>query len=59
MGTVGEIVATGFLNRDQPLIRYRTGDLGSLSEEPCPCGREMPVLTEIVLSEESDRRTFM
>lgn len=47
-GEVGEIVATGLLNFDQPLIRYRTGDLAVWDDEPCPCGRAMPVLRELV-----------
>lgn len=47
-GETGEIVATGLLNFDQPLIRFRTGDLASYSTEPCPCGRAMPVLKELV-----------
>lgn len=47
-GVQGEIVATGLLNFDQPLIRYRTGDLAIWSDEPCPCGRNMPVLHELV-----------
>ncbi|MDI6694114.1 MAG: AMP-binding protein [Anaerolineales bacterium] len=47
-GEMGEIVATGLLNFDQPLIRYRTGDYAILSPEPCPCGRQMPVLEELV-----------
>jgi phenylacetate-CoA ligase len=47
-GELGEIVATGLLNHDQPLIRYRTGDLARLSCKPCPCGRQMPVIKEIV-----------
>jgi phenylacetate-CoA ligase len=47
-GEVGELVATGLLNFDQPLIRYRTGDLAAFSEEPCPCERSMPVLEELV-----------
>jgi phenylacetate-CoA ligase len=27
-----------------PLIRYRTGDLGTIKEGKCPCGLEMPVI---------------
>jgi len=47
-GQLAEVVCTGLLNYDQPLIRYRIGDLMRLSEEPCPCGRQMPVIQEIV-----------
>ena len=47
-GRPGEIVATGLLNYAQPLIRYRTGDLAVLSEEPCPCGRNMPVIEDLI-----------
>jgi phenylacetate-CoA ligase len=48
IGQEGEIVATGLLNFDQPLVRYRTGDLAVWSEERCPCGRAMPLLRELV-----------
>ncbi len=37
-GEPGEIVITNF-NRTYPLIRFGTGDLAALTEEPCPCGR--------------------
>jgi phenylacetate-coenzyme A ligase PaaK-like adenylate-forming protein len=47
-GTPGEIVATGLLNPDQPLVRYRTGDLGILSPTGCACGRAMPVVKELI-----------
>ena len=45
---IGEIVATGFLNNAQPLIRYRTGDFAVVSSEQCPCRRHMPFLSELV-----------
>jgi phenylacetate-CoA ligase len=47
-GEEGELVATGLLNFVQPLVRYHTGDIVTLSEEPCPCGRAMPVVRELV-----------
>jgi phenylacetate-CoA ligase len=36
---VGELVLTTLSKEAMPLLRYRTGDLVSLSAEPCPCGR--------------------
>jgi phenylacetate-CoA ligase len=47
-GQLAEVVCTGLLNYDQPLIRYRIGDLMQLSPEACPCGREMPVVENII-----------
>jgi phenylacetate-CoA ligase len=38
-GDEGELVFTTLTREALPLIRYRTGDLGRLVEEPCPCGR--------------------
>jgi phenylacetate-CoA ligase len=38
VGATGEIVATNF-NRFYPMIRFATGDLSYLIEDPCPCGR--------------------
>lgn len=32
---------------DFPFIRYRTGDMGTLSQQPCACGRGLPVLKEV------------
>jgi phenylacetate-CoA ligase len=46
-GESGEIVATGFDNYIMPLLRYRIGDRGSLSTEPCACGRRLPVLQNL------------
>lgn len=47
-GEVGEVVCTGLINFDQPLIRYRIGDRMRLGKEKCRCGREMPVISEIM-----------
>lgn len=37
-GDEGEIVLTTLRRRGLPLIRYRTGDRGSIAESPCRCG---------------------
>jgi phenylacetate-CoA ligase len=48
-GETGEAICTGFLNYDQPLIRYRIGDLIKISaNQSCKCGRQMPCVDEIV-----------
>ncbi|MFN7801265.1 phenylacetate--CoA ligase family protein [Gemmatimonas sp.] len=49
-----EMVATGLLNFDQPLIRYRTGDMAMPAAVRCGCGRSMPVLAELVGRVEDD-----
>jgi phenylacetate-CoA ligase len=46
-GTTGEIVATNF-NPTFPMIRYATGDLSFISQDPCPCGRTSLRLTKIL-----------
>jgi phenylacetate-CoA ligase len=49
VGETGEVVSTGFLNYDQPLIRYRMGDLICLSKnQHCECSRNMPIVDEII-----------
>jgi len=48
-GEIGEAICTGILNYDQPLIRYRIGDLLKFSiDQTCNCGRIMPVIDEII-----------
>jgi phenylacetate-CoA ligase len=37
----GELVVTSLISRAMPVIRYRTGDIVTLSDEPCPCGRSL------------------
>jgi phenylacetate-CoA ligase len=46
-GEKGEIVVTELNNTALPLIRYRTGDFGALTEEKCPCGRTLGVLSTV------------
>jgi len=46
-GTVGELVFTTLTKEALPLIRYRTGDLGAIIEEPCPCGRTTARLIQL------------
>jgi len=38
-GDEGELVFTTLLKEAMPLLRYRTGDIASITTEPCPCGR--------------------
>ena len=46
-GTPGELVFTTLTKEALPLIRYRTGDLGAIATEPCPCGRTTVRLTQL------------
>ena len=46
-GQSGEIVVTHLATADFPFIRYRTGDIGVLSDDLCPCGRGLPMLQAI------------
>ena len=40
-GEVGVLVFTALTKQALPLLRYWTGDLASLSSEPCSCGRTL------------------
>lgn len=46
-GESGEIVVTHLATRGFPFIRYKTGDIGILSQRLCECGRGLPLLEEI------------
>jgi phenylacetate-CoA ligase len=62
----GELVCTGLLNGDMPLIRYRVGDHGRAADGPaqCECGRRLPLIGPIdgrttdVLITSDGRRVF-
>lgn len=46
-GEAGEIVVTELNNTGMPLIRYRTGDYGSLGEGECGCGVTLRALSGV------------
>lgn len=47
VGEPGEIVVTDLYSREAPFLRYVTGDIGVLSDQPCTCGRPLPLLASI------------
>ncbi len=46
-GENARIVLTDLDSRLMPLIRYEIGDMGSYFDEPCACGRGLPLMQEI------------
>jgi phenylacetate-CoA ligase len=46
-GTPGELVFTT-TREAMPLLRYRTGDVASLTTEPCPCGRTLVRMSKVL-----------
>jgi phenylacetate-CoA ligase len=46
-GQAGELVVTELNNLSFPLIRYRTGDYGSIGADRCRCGRTLRVLESV------------
>jgi phenylacetate-CoA ligase len=47
-GASGDLVCTSLLDGDMPLVRYRTGDRGSIDADgPCSCGRTLPMLASL------------
>ncbi len=43
----GDLICTGLVNADMPLIRYRVGDRGRLSDDKCECGKKLPLIDRI------------
>ena len=41
------IICTGFRNPVMPLVRYNIGDVATVSNKKCPCGRALPVVERI------------
>jgi phenylacetate-CoA ligase len=46
-GAEGELVFTTINKEGFPLIRYRTGDLATLTAEPCRCGRTLARMSRV------------
>jgi phenylacetate-CoA ligase len=47
-GEAGEVVVTTLARTYHPLIRFRLGDVAMWDSESCPCGRQMPVIKEVI-----------
>jgi phenylacetate-CoA ligase len=47
-GDAGEVVITPLNIEGMPLLRFRTGDVSFLIDEPCACGRQSPRLGPIL-----------
>ena len=47
-GEVGELVFSTLTKEALPLLRYRTGDLASLTREPCACGRTFARMSRVL-----------
>ncbi len=47
-GVVGELVVTPLAIEGMPLVRFRTGDISFMMDEPCVCGRKSPRLGPIL-----------
>lgn len=47
-GEVGEVVVTPLGMEGMPLVRFSTGDISFIMDEPCSCGRNSPRLGPIL-----------
>ena len=47
-GERGELVITTLTKQALPIIRYRTGDITSITKEPCKCGRTQIRMESII-----------
>ena len=55
-GATGELVFTTITKEGCPLVRYRTGDLASLVDGPCRCGRRLTRISRV--SGRTDNQIF-
>ena len=47
VGETGNLIITDLCNYAMPFIRYEIGDLGTPSDEECPCGRKLPIMKSL------------
>jgi phenylacetate-CoA ligase len=47
-GQPGEVVTTPLQVTGMPLLRFQTGDIAQLHDEPCACGRHTPRLGPVI-----------
>lgn len=45
-GQTGKVVVTDLNNLAMPLIRYQNEDMAALLQEPCSCGRSLPLISK-------------
>ena len=46
-GVPGEVVFSNLFNRAMVLLNYRLDDVAVLAPDPCPCGRSLPLLSDL------------
>lgn len=46
-GQPGRLIGTSLQNVAMPMLRYDTGDIASLSTEPCACGRSLRRMSDV------------
>lgn len=46
-GEMAQLIVTDLYNYGFPLIRYQIGDIGAFSNEECPCGTRLPLMSRL------------
>ncbi len=46
-GESGRVIVTNLINRASVLLNYPIGDIASMPQSPCPCGRTFALLSEL------------
>jgi phenylacetate-CoA ligase len=46
-GESGEVIISNLINRATVFLNYRLGDVATLLDEPCSCGRTLPLLSHV------------